>query len=498
MKKNHNEKLLNTIRVEGQQFFRKKTPDIDLTRILKPQPLFQRKWRWIFPSLLSAMTVFVLTSILLASTQPQGNFSQLYPGLVPLNQVGLPLRNERDQTLTFEDGLPTYDDITQSVNMFNVAVMRQLNATSNNVLFSPVSAFTTLALLYEASAEDSASALANVLGVTNPLAFREAMLQMMIDLVYDYRTESNPNQELILAQSLLANGIFIRDGFTVEQAYLDTVGQDYLTEVFQTEFTGQGLTNITDWIRDKTNGFLALQAEDLRINVETMMLIINTLFLQSHWQTAYTYLRDNQQNLVTLPFLNEVNEVTNDVPMMQKTIANTYYRQDELYQIASDDLASQGDNRFVVVLPEPGVTVQQLFEPSTYARILTDIAAPVQGTKLTLTMPAVSVQSSLDLTELLQEPPFSLSAIFQPDTANLSKAFAHGYVQAIVQDTRLELTDIGLTLAAVTQAATGTTSTPELGPIEATFTLDRSFAFFVINRQGLIQFTGIVNQPKTL
>jgi serine protease inhibitor len=495
-KRKVNDKLLNVIRDDGKQFFRHKTPDIDLSKILKPQRLRPRQWIWIIPSMMTAMTVFVLTSILLATTQPQGNFSQIYPGLTPLNQVGLPSLNQRDQTDTLEDGLPQYNAITEAVNAFNADVMDSLDITADNILFSPVSAYTTLALLYEAAAGDSATALANVLAVIDPLAFRQAMLHMMVDMYYQYRVIDTSNQELSVAESLLANGVFIREGFAVKQSYLDVVGQDYLTEVFHTAFDGQGLTSITDWIEDQTHGFLTLEPNELSINSETMMFILNTLYLQSHWQQSFTYLRDDEDELMLLPFFNEVSQVTNNVAMMQKTLANTFYREDEAYHLAIDNLASQGGNRVVIVLPKAGYRVDQLFESGIYDRMQQDMLSPIQGTKLTLTMPSVSIQSKIDLTAIFQADRFGLSSIFNPQTANLSQAFDDGYVQAIVQDTRLELTDIGMTLAAVTQAATGTTSAPEQGTQEVNLMLDRSFAFFVINRQGLIQFSGIVNQPN--
>jgi serine protease inhibitor len=117
-----------------------------------------------------------------------------------------------------------------------------------------------------------------------------------------------------------------------------------------------------------------------------------------------------------------------------------------------------------------------------------------QNERIRLTIPKSSTTVELDLKENLLNVAPQIAPLFSPDQADLSNALPGAYVQNLIQHVRIDFLEDGMEAAAITSADIGVTSAPT--PAKVSLTLDRSYLYFVLNGQGLILFSGVMNQPS--
>ena len=486
--KPHLTPLEKKIRASGKTYFENKTRHLTFNQpLVRPATSWWRWLAWGTPIAAMTLTVTVLVAILIAATQPQGPIDQLYTGIYALNQVSLPPRQFRYQSDAFEQGIPAYAPYRMDMDRYYQQTAQHLFTTAENVVYSPYSAYVALSLLLEAADTTTYEALSSLMGVDDLDQLRQMSEHAFIDTYFedfsDDRTITTP-----LARSQLANGVFVRDDIVIDPTYLSTLAQAYFAEVFHTAFDAQGQQDIATWMNDKTDNFLEMNPEDLAIENNTVMSLVNTLYVSSQW--VKPFLKDaNQQK----PFLNTMTETTlANVTYMNKAVMMPTYIDHADFILGSDD--AYGDHRMIYVLPKPQLQPYQLLAEPYFSIIQAAFTGRDGEQLVNLQVPKTSITNRLDLKENLMAIDEAISVLFDPQTADLSKALPGAYVQSLLQHSRLELFETGVEAAAITIANVGVTSIPL--PPEVTLNLNRSFLYFLVNRQGLILFSGVVNQPS--
>ena len=354
-------------------------------------------------------------------------------------------------------------------------------------MYSPYSAYVALSLLLEAADTTTYDALSSLMGVDDLDQLRQMSEHAFIDTYFedvsDDRTITTP-----LARSQLANGVFVRDDIDIDPTYLSTLAQAYFAEVFHTAFDTQGQKDIATWMNDKTDNFLEMTPEDLAIENNTVMSLVNTLYVSSQW--VKPFLKDaNQQK----PFLNTMTQTTSpNVTYMNKDVMMPTYMDHTDFVLGSD--LAYGDHRMIYVLPKPHLQPHQLLAEPYFSIIQAAFTGRDGEQLVNLQVPKTSITNRLDLKENLMAVDEAISVLFDSQTADLSKALPEAYVQSLIQHSRLELFETGVEAAAITIANVGVTSIPL--PPDLTLNLNQSFLYFLVNRQGLILFSGVVNQPS--
>jgi serine protease inhibitor len=291
-----------------------------------------------------------------------------------------------------------------------------------------------------------------------------------------------------LAKSLLGNGVFVREDIEVNPAYLNRLASDYFAEVFHSDFQPESLTEMADWLNQKTFDFLDMKPSDLGLNQETALALFNTFYLKANWLDAFDILTTQGQ------FLNSANEdIVRGVTYMRKETRSTLYLDQPGFSLGVDQ--AYGDHRIVYVLPKGDLTPVDLLSETYLPSIQAALTSSATNERILLTVPTSSTQGKIDLKANLLSVYPEIASLFDPQQANLSKALPGGYVQNLSQHLRVDLLKDGLEAAAMTEANVGVTSIPL--PPRVSLTLDRSFLYFVINAQGLMLFSGVVHQPTT-
>ena len=369
-----------------------------------------------------------------------------------------------EDTAHFADGLVSQE----ALRLF-------LTADEKNHVYSPLNVAMALALLAEITDGDTRAEVLDVLGVDSIETLR-ARVEVVLRAAY-YDGEEGTS---LPAASLWLRNDF--DGYNTET--MQTLAERYAASSYSGTMGSEEYNRLLqDWINEQTHGLLKEQAGNVKLDKETVLALVTTLYYKASWQQPFMEQLTTQE-----VFHSPSGDVT--VPFMHGS-THGYFRGEHFGAMS---VALQDGKNFWLFLPDEGFTLADIAADPAYAEILAGTAQP-QNVRVDYSFPKLDVTDETDLADVLKQ--LGIERAFDAGTSDFSPLYEgegpQTYVSAAKHAARLTADEYGVEAAAFTvMAAMGASFLPEQ-PIQ--FICDRPFMFAVADDSGLVWFAGAVNQP---
>lgn len=362
------------------------------------------------------------------------------------------------------------NNIARGNAQFGVDLLRELTseAPDTNVFISPASIAIALAMTWTGARGQTASDMGNVLGLgdRSEAEVSEAYRQLTASL------EGTPDIELAVA-----NSVWIRNGMSVKQPFLDTLDASYDAEARTVDFGDPETADVIDaWVAEKTRG----KIEDIvlrPIPPQYMLMLINAIYFRGAWANPF-----QEDQTEDAPFtLADGAEVT--VPMMRQHGRLAYAETDQLQIVRLP--YEGGRTAMTVVLPAHGTSLSEVLETL-------DVETWEQWTSslllhnATLRLPRFTLEYKKSLAPILSD--MGMGVAFSPG-ADFSGMADGLLISAVEHKTFVEVNERGTEAAAVTLVA------PAGRPFE--ITVDRPFLCAIEDLDtGALLFVGTIVDPR--
>lgn len=349
-----------------------------------------------------------------------------------------------------------------------------LNGTDKNANYSPFSLYYALAMAAQGANGKTAEEMLNLLGMSDAKTLAEQCGNMYRMIA---SRERDGKAELMLADSLWLSDNYDGAKVNYNQDFLDVCAKQFYAEVFGADFTGQKTADaMTKWIKEKTNGTLAPEME---LDPETMLSIINTLYLKDEWTDRFdknstadgTFTKANGEK-VTCSFMN--------------AIKNQGFMRGENYTASMVSMKNFGSMWFI--LPDEGVSTDDILSsPETLEEIL---AGETNGYGMvTFSIPKFEFTSKFNLKEALKSLGMEKAFDSDADFSGISDRAA--FISAVKQETYIAIDEVGVEASAFTQIDYCGAGMPQ---DNAELILDRPFIYIIKGSTPL--FMGVINDPS--
>ncbi|UCF19820.1 MAG: serpin family protein [Gemmatimonadota bacterium] len=363
-------------------------------------------------------------------------------------------------------------------NAFGLKLFRQIQAETadGNIFVSPLSVAMALGMTYNGAAGSTLSAMQETLelqGLTLEQVNRS--YRSLIDLLAGL----DPSVEFILA-----NSIWYRQGFPVEQSFLDVNREYFDAEVAALDFASPGAaTTINDWVAEKTNGRID-EIVDSPIDPILVMFLINAIYFKGDW--TYQFDRDLTRDA---PFFLESGS-EKLVPTMAygEPVEVGYYKDSEIEAV---DLPYGGKAySMTIMLPVGEGNVGALVESLDGAR-WAQVVGGMAVLEAEVRMPKFTLEYELELNDALKA--LGMEVAFDQGAADFSKIYPGPerlFISKVKHKTFVDVNEEGTEAAAVTSVEVGLTSAPPV------ISVDRPFVFVIRERlSSTILFMGLITDP---
>ena len=392
--------------------------------------------------------------------------------------------DSKDDHTAADDSASTSEGISAVVNannQFAVTMYQQLNGQSKqvdaNVFFSPYSLTSAIAMLYAAAEGNTKAQIQNTfyypsLPILNP---NSAAL-------YNQFNKPSPNYKLNTI-----NDLWLQQGRTPNQAYIDTVKRYYGGQVNTLDFKNNTETSrqmINEKIAKHTNQMIPELLSKESTQPSTSAILTNAVYFKADWSSRFWVSGD-------MPF-HYFNGTSSDVDMM---FQNTEFRYSEDEQVQVVELPYKGiELSMLVVLPkskEP-LAMQTLIKNLSTTQI-TDWTKRLKQQDILLNLPKFKIDEGYPmkavLTDMGMPSAFGNQAKFNVFADSSPIAIDDIHHQAVI-----DVNEIGTEAA----AATGVVAVDISGSMHppVAFKADHPFMFMIKdNKTDAILFLGQVNKP---
>ena len=369
--------------------------------------------------------------------------------------------------------------VVNANNQFAIDLYQKINKqpaqSDKNIFFSPYSLSTAMAMLYAAAEGETKQQIQKTFHYPMP-----AILNPNSAALYNQFNKPNPNYDLSTV-----NDLWMRQGLSPNQAYLDTVKRYYGGQVTNLDFASRpepSRQTINKTIANHTKQMIPELLPEGSIKSSTAAVLTNAVYFKSEWAQPLA-LRNWEQ-----PFYN-LDGTTTDVNLMYG-INHFDYMEDEKVQVV--ELPYKGDDlSMLIVLPkskEP-VAIQKLVANLSTTQI-NQWTEQLENRKVFLIIPKFKLQESYQMESLLTKMGMPIAFGSRADFSlfNDEQSLA---VDSIIHKAVVEVDEKG-TVAA---AATSIVITPISASYNAEFTADHPFMFVIKdNKTDAILFLGQVNK----
>lgn len=350
--------------------------------------------------------------------------------------------------------------------------------STENVFISPLSISLALAMTLNGAEGETLDAMREAMHL-NGLDMEDinaSYRQLMADLLsVDPKVVMN-----------IANSIWYRQDFHVQPPFIEVNKDFYNAEVKALDFDSPGAVDaINKWVKDKTNDLIESIIEEIPRDV--VMYLVNAIYFKGDWRYAF-----DKDDTAPAAFSLSDGSVM-QVPTMHQQTSLAYYGT-EKYE-AAELPYGRGNYSMVVLLPQPGVSVDQVIasmDRQEWLRLTGGLDMPYS---LDVKLPRFKFAFEQKLKPVLSRMGMGLA--FTPYQADFSgiNPDAELFINEVFHKAFVDVNEKGTEAAAVTAVEVGVTSIG--GPTSPIpFHVNRPFLFLIKEKYtNAVIFAGRVMVP---
>ena len=101
-----------------------------------------------------------------------------------------------------------------------------------------------------------------------------------------------------LVTSLLANSIWLQDGYEYNEDTLKKLGEEFFASAFSGEMGSEDYNKqLQSWLNDNTGGLLTEQAGSVQLRPETVLALVSTIYYSAQWSDQFYERREHGGDL---------------------------------------------------------------------------------------------------------------------------------------------------------------------------------------------------------
>ncbi len=374
---------------------------------------------------------------------------------------------------------------------FALRLYRSLVDENSNLIFSPYSISTALAMTYAGADGDTETQMAEALG----FRLRQDMLHRAFNAQQQLLSSEGGGESSGQFELNIANAIWGQHNHEFLVTFLDTLAEQYGSEIGRADFSGdseQARERINNWVSQQTQDRIQDLLPEGAIDTLTRLVLANAIYFKAGWLRPFEESRTSPR-----PF-HTIDGETMETPMMRQA-ARFGYASGDGYQ-AVELPYKGGQFSMLVLVPDTGAFAD--FEEALDAKGMSAVVDGLQTRRILLTMPLFEQRSTADAKNALVG--MGMKDAFDPTAADFSRmdtgSCAAGdaqclHISDIAHQAYISVVESGTEAAAATAITVVVTSAELEPPLE--MTIDRPFIYVIRHRHtGAFLFLGRVMNPE--
>jgi serpin B len=374
----------------------------------------------------------------------------------------------------------------RSSNRFGVDLYGKLRGTPGNLVVSPASVATALAMAWGGARGKTAEEMQAVLRFERPAAETMQVSGRLAAALTD------PKRPVVFR---IANRLFGEQTYRFDPAYLESTKAAYGAPLEPLDFR-----RAADRARERINGWVEQQTEqrirDLvppgALDRDTRLVLVNAIYFLGDWAAPFA-----REATRPAPFHAPRTE-RKDVPTMHQTGTFPFAAKDGVKVL---ELSYRGGEMSMLLVLPDAVDGLDAVERSLTGQRLDDLVAALAPERVAVALPKFEVNpaQSISLGETLRA--LGMARAFDPrhadftGMANPPDPADRLYLARVFHKAFVKLDEKGTEAAAATAASMARTSAP--APPQREFRADHPFLFAIRDRaSGLVLFLGRVADPS--
>lgn len=360
---------------------------------------------------------------------------------------------------------------------FGFALYGKLKGKTENVVFSPLSLSVALQMTMMGAKGNSLKQMQKALKVND---FDQSGLNAYNQtLMRDFASRAGQDERPVVR---MANGIFVKDGLPVYDAFLNDAKTYYASEIKNVDYADpKTVALVNGWIKEKTEGKIEKLFE--RFDDLAAMTLVNTVYFQGKWMNEFWAESTREGTFKGA-------KGDQNAQMMFVKRSQLYY-EGRNYQAIYIPYTDQ-DTGMIVALPKGKTSVDTMMADIGSAAKLNKLRARFAPREVSLTLPRFTAESEMSVADALKA--LGMKDVFtdKADLSGIAGVKGDLCISDVKHKAMIEVAEKGTTAAAVTAVELITMSMPIVEkPIE--MTVDHPFFFAVVDKSGEILFMGVIN-----
>lgn len=367
-------------------------------------------------------------------------------------------------------------------NEFGFDLLQRINAAnkSANVLISPLSLSSSLAMTYNGASGQTQKEMAQTLrlGVLPLPTINAANAALRFNLA-----TAIPNNDPRLEISI-ANSLWAKKSVSFDAGFLARNKQFYDAKVSSLDLsTPAAAEAMNAWAKQNTKGKIE-KMFDAPPGAQARLILLNAVYFNGKWQSQF----DANDTRNATFYLQNGSE--KQVPMMSR--AGDYkYAKEKNFAVVELPYG-KGDLSLILILPDKQISLDSLLTKIS-TQNWDEWRSGMHEQEGTVSVPRFKMEFEIELQNTLQK--MGMTSAFSASLANFKKMRAQNdlFLSQVKQKTFIEVNEKGTEAAAVTENEMATKAEMD-GPFE--FIADRPFFGAIYEKNsGAILFVMIVREP---
>ena len=377
--------------------------------------------------------------------------------------------------------------ITNANNTFAIRLYSKLIKKEENLFISPFSIFSALAMTYAGARNNTSREFEDLLNIDIP---KPRFHRMFNELSRIFQREGESDLHL-------ANSIWIQINFSILQAFIDIIRENYDGEINKLDFGKKELASntINKWVDEHTRGKINKIVTPDLFNFPVRLILVNAIYFKGLWDKPFKE-KNTKDDKFTL-----INGEKVAISMMHQTTKFGYFENKDLQIIefpykGSFVFGSRESISMIIILPKAFDGMLRLNQILSIEN-LDKFVLNLETKKVEVHFPRFKLETiyglKQTLTDLGLKDAFNQNADFSGVTDTPEGILIHEVIHKAFVDVNEEGTEAAAVTAVIALAGAAMVR-PRPPPI---FRADHPFLFLIRDvRSNLILFIGSVMNPK--